>query len=370
MKTFRFLFASISFFLIALVFIQCQKEELVVEDDATLVNVTNKPATVLPMNNLSFPVIWADGYAIDLRSPGTISMEPVLKGEWWYVWGVDPDDRTDPFCSCKPNKVHVNLCEDGSMPGDGTHTVYKAYLQKRFDNIWQAKNTKPETTPYFVDLLDWNDNLEAVDWNTNSVVPTELILYDDTDIPMLQYAMKHVYGWGADEMYGLQTTMEDEAVFGPGNLATIYSHNIRFTIQKLKVDKDDIAPGSLTWVPNEGWVETNREDDLISPPIMNQAINEASSGPGYFNVEVNMEGKVVYRYNWNVRELNQGTGDYRITYSFDETGIDDVPLNTYFNESTRIIPPYDDGYLPYTGPGGEAKLDIENNLTFMDVHIR
>lgn len=369
MKTFRFLLASISFFLIALVFIQCQQEELVVEDGAELVAITNKPSPVFPGNNLSFPVIWSDGYEKELRDP--LSSDPMLADEWWYVWAEDPAEPTDPVYSCKPHPDDPTLCEDGTPPGDGTSTVYKAYLQKRFDNMWQAQNEVPEGTPFTIDLLDWGDNLESIDWNIRSQVRTELVFYENLDIPMLQYSMRHVSGWGVDEMHGLQATVENEPVLGPGNLATVYSHNLRFTIQKLNVPKDSITAENLTWVPNSGWTETDPNgEDLINEPLMNQAVYEASDGPGFFNAEVNIKGKIIYGYTWNVRKMNDGTGYYRITYSFDETG-GIVPLNTFFDEDTEIIVPIEETLLSTDpGRGGVAKLDVDKNLTYMDVLIK
>lgn len=50
-----------------------------------------KPPTVdTAGNNLSFPVIWAEGVAKVL--PGTPGMTPILLGEWWYQWGTNGID--------------------------------------------------------------------------------------------------------------------------------------------------------------------------------------------------------------------------------------------------------------------------------------
>ena len=49
---------------------------------------------------------------------------------------------------------------------------------------------------------------------------------------------------------------------------------------------------------------------------------------------------VIYGYTWNVRKLNDGAGDYRITFSFDQTGTNGVNLNTSFEEGiTKIFIP-------------------------------
>ncbi len=72
-------------------------------------------------NNLSYPVIWAEG--IEKVLPGAPEMTPLLAGEWWYQWGtngIDPDvfpascppdpDEGDPLL----NPDGLPLCDDGT----------------------------------------------------------------------------------------------------------------------------------------------------------------------------------------------------------------------------------------------------------------
>jgi hypothetical protein len=84
-----------------------------------------------------------------------------------------------------------------------------------------------------------------------------------------------------------------------------------------------------------------------------------------------------------VRKLNEGAGDYRITFSFDgtfeESSCGAYDLNTFFVDDTEIIVPLeeeiaaaaaaegDDGESP--GGGAVGMLDTPNNLTYMDVRI-
>lgn len=370
MKRSYLLLASMGFFILAMLFVACQKEEILTENDSPLVStITNRPDPVVDLygNNLSFPVIWADGFEKTLREPPVTG--PQLESEWWYVWADDPAEPTDPVYSCRPNPDNPLLCEDGTEPGDGVSTIYKVYLQKQEFNIWQAYNEIP-SEPLNVDLIDWGDNLESIDWNIRSQVRTELVLLENLDTPVLEYAMRHVSGWGTNEMHGLQTTLDGETLFGVGNLATVYSHNSRLTIQKLNKDRDLIEPESLTWVPNMGWTETDPNgEDLINEPIYNLAVYEAGDGSGFYNAEVNIKGKIIYGYTWNVRALNDGPGYYRITFSFDENG-GTVPLNTFFDENTEIIVPIEESYQPAPDRGGTAVIDVENNLTFMDIRIK
>ena len=51
--------------------------------------------------------------------------------------------------------------------------------------------------------------------------------------------------------------------------------------------------------------------------------------------EINVKGKIIYGYTWKVRNLNEGDGYYRLTFSFDNDG--HVPLNTFFDSNTKIL---------------------------------
>jgi hypothetical protein len=95
---------------------------------------------------------------------------------------------------------------------------YKVYPQQDALNIWQAGSVIA-TGRVQVDLIDWGDNLESVDWYTKSKVRTEVVLFEDTTVnspnddapeyePMTQYLLKHVSGWGITELWGLSTTVE------------------------------------------------------------------------------------------------------------------------------------------------------------------
>lgn len=321
-------------------------------------------------NNLSFPVIWADGGSKVI--PGSMG-EYSLGGEWWYVWGEDPADPEGTIFSCKPNENDSSICENGSIPGDnGLSTVYKAYIQKDAQNIWQAGNiTTAEGETVIVDYIDWGDNLESISWEINSMVRTEVVLYKDID-SITQFSMRHVDGWGINEVHGLQTTMNDEPIFDVGTKATVFTPNARFTIQKLNFTSESIIPSKLTWVAETGWTETNSEAgiDIVNEPIFNMAVSEADDGPGFYNAEINVKGKIIYGYTWNLDNMNEGEGHYRLTFSFDGN----IEETTSFDDNTEIILPVEEdtaeGIIAEApGSGGTAVLNIPNNLTYIDILI-
>ncbi len=324
-------------------------------------------------NNLSFPVIWADGGSKAL--PGTMGTYS-LEGEWWYVWGEDPIDPQAPLYSCKPKNDENSKCEDGSDPGDGNSTVYKAYIQKDVKNVWQAYNAAvPAGEIMYIDWVDWGDNLESLAWKINSKVRTELVLTKDID-SVTQFSMRHVDSWGIDEVHGLQTTLNDDPVYAAGTQATVYTPNVRLTIQKLNYTRESIPMDRLNWVPGTGWTEKENDPyNIINEPILNQAISEAGTGPSYFSAEINVKGKIMYGYTWDVSNLNDdGEGYYRLTFSFDEGN--EAIGTARFGESTQIVLPIEEETTETSktveegpGGGGVGIMDHLKNLTYMDVLI-
>jgi len=368
-------------------------------------------------NNLSYPVIWADGVTKVL--PGAPGMTPVLGGEWWYQWGTNGIDPDIVPASCTPDPDEANpllnplgfpLCDDGVAgsvdleellagypPADNPLPLAKAYLQKDPLNTWQAGSADWSAAPVNVDWIDWGDNLESVDWYTRSQVRTEVVLFQDLDEPMLEYQMRHTDGWGIDEVHGLAVDLGDPpaALPGPGTRATVYSHCARLTIQLLLVSRDDPQLADLEWEPEIGWTEPAEDpqnpgfpypDDLINPHIFNGSVHEGGDGPGYYSAEINVKGRIIYGYTWNVRQLHDptldvsGAGDYRVTFSFDQGGEDGscpVALNTLFVDGTTdILVPLEEvtaaiaeeeGEEP--GGGAVGVLNTDLNLTYMDIRI-
>ncbi len=98
------LFFSIGLFSLLFVFTQCENDDFT-QDDVSIQATELSAKGGKPVggettgNNLSFPVIWADG--VTKVVPGTMGTV-TLAGEWWYVWGVDPIDPQAPLFSDGP----------------------------------------------------------------------------------------------------------------------------------------------------------------------------------------------------------------------------------------------------------------------------
>lgn len=371
-------------------------------------------------NNLSYPVIWSEGVTKVL--PGTAGMTPLAGGVWWYQWGTngtdpnitpascapDPDEKNavlnpngDPFCD---DNLAVSLTKPAGVPeADNPLPLVRAYVQKDKNNIWQAWNGLAATAGVSnavggvdVDWIDWGDNLESVDWYTRSQVRTEVVLFEDLPAPLLEYEMRHTSGWGIDEVHGMATDLAMTPLLGPGTRATVYSHCARLTIQKLLVSRDDPRLTELIWVPGEGWTEPEGyATNLINPHIFNGSVHEGGDGPGYYTAEINVKGRIIFGYTWNVRTLNDTTplegstistaaGDYRLTFSLDQQ-CGTATLKTHFVEgTTQIVVPIEEeeavsiaaeddgaGATPVLVPADfdENGAVVGGNLSYIDVHI-
>jgi hypothetical protein len=300
-------------------------------------------------NNLSFPVIWSDGVAKAL--PGTFGL-PVFEGEYWYWWPCPEDAELG--CKCEAG-TEPGVCLDGTSPPEGYETVYP---QKTAGNVWQAESAEATDVPFVVDWIDWGDNLESVDWTTRSKIRTEVVLFQDLDPPLLGFEMRHVSGWGIDELWGTNTVTYDSAQ------ATVYSACARFTIQGL----DGGPPfDDTTWDASAGeWVGND-----VGDTYFNGGVWEGGDGPGYYSAELNIKGKIIYGYTWDARADEASEGYYRLTFSFDAGCGGVASLNTIFGDSTQIMVPAEEEAVTESEPGGGGTpvIDTTNNLTYIDIFL-
>lgn len=323
-----------------------------------------KPGEETSGNNLATPVIWAEGISKPLRTYNNDPQAVLFNGL-------------------------TSACND--FPGE------ICYQQQDPDNIWQAESwpaATSDTTSYgtatttgaitdglLIDEVDWGDNLEARDWNVNSIIRLEVVLWqllggdgsgglegNHPLPPMTAFEMSYLFGQGPSEMWG--TTMQT----GAGAEATVYSDCARLTIQKIAALDQQIP--DLVWdAANTRWSN--------APTFVNSAVWEAGTGPGFFSAEINISGKVIYGYSWNVRKLGDGDGIYRLTFSLDGTGAassgaqqcgttNPAPLNTRLIQAAIRLPAEEEEIAAAeegdTG-GGVAAISAANNLTYIDIKI-
>lgn len=306
----------------------CQKSDILTDYSSADPYGKKEVPTEVAGNNLSFPVIWSDGVTKTLRGTyGTTN----FKGDYFRV--------------------------DGE----------RWYVQDDPDNDWQAQSANAVSEGHGtvnVSAIDWGDNLEAKSWSYGSRVRVETVLYKTLGTPMTGYTMK----------------VEDETVSGPAEVwgtngstyqsteANVYSGMARLVIQKLTKTREDQSL-NVTWNATLGIWEGD-----VEAPEFEGGVWEGIDGPGGYSAEINVQGKVIYGFNWVTRTMASGPADYRLTFVLDPNS----PVtnqNTDFDANTIIaggaeeeVEPLAEGEETDTG-GGVAVVDHQNNLTYIDVRL-
>lgn len=339
----------------------------------------------LAVNNLSYPVLWADDPMASfagLDGGSRAAAVTKLTGEWWYWLGIVDDAPVVLYPSPE------------TQPEVGW---LKAFEQQDPDNVWTAdaktwaEYTGGAALPILdVTYIDWGDNLESVDWSVRSKVRTEVVLYKLVDTALKGYNMLHIRDLGIDEMHGLEVGLNISTV--PGEDGTIpvstvdfpqpivYTNHARLTIQKLITARDDprVDPRSpncavaWAWDPVTNaprWQDTSEANLIDEVPIHNYAVyDDVEAGPGGYSAEVNVKGRIVYGYTWDTREDGLEVGDYRITFSLDPASKANLrgasillPLET----ETATTAAADEGATE----GGAAVVSPTDNLTYIDIHL-
>lgn len=278
-------------------------------------------------NNLSYPVIWSGDGALVI--PGVFG-EPELT---------------------KP----VNYTVPGTEPPE----VIPVYPQATEGNTWQA-GSELSLTPVEVNEIDWGDNLEAKSLTLGKPIRVETTLIKNLISPMLAFKMVSLEGEMREEVFATTGDTEES------EQATIYSGCARLTIQRLLISREDPYLYLLKWDASTGeWTG----EEVVSPAVFNGGVWQSSGeGEGY-SAEVNGSGKVLYGYNWRTSGLT--SGDYRITFSFDQ-----ACLNTFVTEDTKVVfseeesaEPTVDASSGGVSGGGVPKVDAVNNLSYVDVQL-
>lgn len=338
-------------------FISCEKDQLEVpnvkeasDSEAKVVTKarggSNTPAEEIVGNNLSFPVIWSDG--ITKTVPGTYG-EETFNG--LYFTAVDADGQS-----------------------------YDYYIQGDPGNTWQAESFDPTQTssgeadplsnsPVNISSIDWGDNLEAKDWPFGSQIRVEVVLYKDLLRPMIGYQMKieDESQSGLTEIWGAKTENsqgETAGVTYEVDSATVYSGMAKLVIQKL-IDLPEGQTRDLSWNSEGSYWEGD-----AGIPLFEGGVWEGNNGPSGYSAEINVQGKIIYGYNWVTRKIGDGEGTYRLTFVLDNnfTGT----RNTFFDTSTKVVAKAEEEIITEEEPdsgGGTAVILPDENLSYIDVQL-
>lgn len=281
-------------------------------------------------NNLSYPVVFADGYG----------MSGLLLGDAEPPW-------LEFNTGLRPSATEVT--SDTVYPIFDPTTVYligdTEYYEQKTISTWQASWVNGFEEEGINVRADWGDNIWAQHFTTNSVIRIENILFQtpgadpesaEYSDPTTAYEMELLYGSGTTEQQGTNTL-----TYAPPT-RHIFSILGRLRIEKL--------------------LSEDGEPDATVPAI-DKSVWESfgSDGPGGYGAEVNVGGKVVYGYVWflNKSELSdsQKVGWWRITFSLDDDC--DVGGTTVTNKTTIISTDPSDADAVFTSQSTSIKIYVE-----------
>lgn len=204
--------------------------------------------------------------------------------------------------------------------------------------------------------------------------------------------MWHVFGTGKTEMWGARVTDSGSLkhYMYDGDYAIIHTGQARLNLAKLSLGA---AVGGCPAVPSLGGFSpydgidpdgapSNSETAPIWNPLTRTWSDALFTADMAFNAELNIQGKYVYGYNWNLKTFNAGgyekAGWWRLTYNAGDVGFTDstiigapvVPVSTpelplMVTSLGEIEPAAEtEGRLYVARVRGEP-----DNLTFIDVCI-
>ena len=370
-------------------------------------------------NNLSLPAILTDT-VVSVSHFWNPPAEPFLGTH--YSYGCDQEEEVDQFkypnTSCvddisNPTDYYtIEECTDAIQPSPCQGLpVSRIFWQKVIENSWSADSDGTDA-PADVAYVDWGDALEAVSWTERSTIRVETQPYsslisgfdpqvtscgnaagaaglDPEVVCRVGLQMWHVSGQGTTEQWGVRAGDVD----GDG-AATDVSYNYdspfqivntataRLSLTKLVPEAatcpdpgagepGDLPPeGPFAWTGSE-WGGTCTWSDIP------------------YAVELSVGGKYVYGYNLDMKPVNTEdvcgtgwlkTGFWRLTFYTTDDAVQftdaDIPKSAppavpaevrdldafvYNNANSTYTPSLGELYIPV--------VDVENNLTYLDICI-
>lgn len=272
-------------------------------------------------NNLSWPVVFAEGYGLTGLFVATDA-------------GLRPTADEGIAVTEIPFFPSTNAADYFLNGVD--------YYTQRSANVWQAEWIDGSGGLRGAEVT-WGDNLTHHTFTTHSQIRVETTLSSLADAPLVGYNMTHLYGERSTEMQGTDGTTN---TFVP-SLFTVAA--------RLKIEKLD----NTTFEPVFTLFDRTVADGL------------ASEGPGTFGVEVNVAGKLIYGYNLRVQDapIPLGVDKYgwwRLTFSLDDqAGVGGTAVDRGVSlERCGKAPDDEDEPLTYT-----PALDVAAQQTVLDIWI-
>ena len=250
-------------------------------------------------NNLSSPLIFADGYGIT---------ELPITGTWTAdVATVDYNTGLRPLTAILPTTVttlpYLDSADVYSLDG-------KTYYEQGTASTWQAQWENGAGTQQDV-VATWGDNLTSQNLTSTSVIRVEIALSKTLATSMTGYKMQLLYGTNANEVQGTDGTTYLSTAAG------VFATNAHLKIEKLD------SNGTSVYV------------------LYDQTLWQGD-GPGYFAGEVTVSGSFTYGFVWNMKNVTLPStvtkdGTWRITFSLDGKSPVGTNNNTTITSATNGV---------------------------------
>jgi hypothetical protein len=255
-------------------------------------------------NNLSMPVVFAEGYGLTGMPTQPYNTYPTTTEDD----GLRPrtDAETLPFTEAGDPDPYLDAADAYELDGI-------TYYMQQGASTWKAFTKDGAANKKVASLVYFGDNLTGHQWTTRAkIIHLEMGLQRELAEAALTYPMTSLYGEKMDEMFG--TTGE----FTTGTAAKVYTPMGRLVIQKLNKDHEPIGK------------------------LFSQAIYQGYGvdGEGRFATEVTRAGTLSYAYNWFLSDTGDfaKAGWWRITFKIDEMGKwNDGTKNVTVDRNAKIV---------------------------------
>lgn len=357
-------------------------------------------------NNLSYPAAFTGASTLgpsffDL----TATAANLTTGGFSYGCVIPTTEGTTtyPNLSCVDASTGAALTLEQCTLLCGAVPVEEIYWQQSPLNTWQADVLAGQTMP-LADYLDWGDNLETVTWSERSIIRVEAQPFTATPVapaPAVRgFQMWHVANQGPDEMWGVRAKSAANPYVYDAQYAIVNTPSF-LNLTKLGgaatcpsttaiADRSPYQPLTdgtklLTWSygPEE---TTGAGFGKWTPTSATVKAYEVLDIP--YTAELNIGGKYVYGYNWNLKNqvMPAGavkTGWWRLTYYTGSTTARTVafaastiltappaPSAAPLDGSPPVLPPPVDPPSETTsGTFYVPAVDLDAQVTYIDICI-
>jgi hypothetical protein len=256
-------------------------------------------------NNLSFPLVYADGYGITGAK---------ITGAWPGIGPFTPPPAFDYNTGLRPLSTETIPTFPYFDNSTAVTINQVTYFPQATASTWQAQWQSNTDNAVLDVVVDWGDALVSKTYTVNSIVRIETVLYQDASTGftdnMVAYKMTLLSGSQDTELQGTDNTTY---IIAKRNVFAVNAH---LTIEKLALDNTTVE--ALVYDKSVYGSFGTAEEGGGS----GGGGGSTGGGSGAYAGELNVGGSVVYGYNFALNKITlptgiSKTGTYRLTFQLD-----------------------------------------------------